>query len=77
MYDSSEKAQRDRESLVDEAESRGEARGEAKMLRETIHFCQSILGIVQTPIADLELLSVDQLDKIATDLQSQVRGRVI
>ena len=55
----------------------GEARGEAKLLRKTIHFCQSILSIPQTPLADLELLGVNELNKIASELQSQVRGRAI
>jgi hypothetical protein len=55
----------------------GEARGEAKSLRKTIHFCQLILSIPQTPLAELELLGVNELDKIATELQSQVRGRAI
>jgi len=48
--------------------------GEAKSLRMTIHFCQSILVLPQTPLAELEMLVVDDLDKIATSLQSQVRG---
>ena len=51
--------------------------GEAKSLRKTIHFCQLILSIPQTPLAELELLGVNELNKIATELQSQVRGRAI
>jgi len=59
----------------DEGRDEGIKIGEAKSLRMTIHFCQSILAIPQTPLAELETLGVDDLDKIATSLQSQVRER--
>ena len=53
----------------------GENAGRRKELVKTIHFCQLILAVTQTPQAELELFGVDDLDNIATDLQSQVRGR--
>ncbi len=53
----------------------GESAGRKKEIVKTIHFCQSILAVPQTPLEELEMFDVNDLDKIATDLQSQVRGR--
>jgi len=54
----------------------GKSKGRCGELVKTIHFCQSILLSPQTSITELERLSVDELDRLATDLQSQVRQRM-
>jgi len=64
-----------REEGREEGTEIGESAGRKKEIVKTIHFCQSILAVPQTPLAELDMFGVDDLDKIATDLQSQVRGR--
>ena len=83
MYDLRKKAQIDynwglkaaRQEGIEIGEASGEARGEAKSLCKTIHFCQSILLIHETPMIELERLSVAELDQLVLELQAQVRSR--
>ena len=79
MYDLRKKAQIDYNWGLTAARKEGikigEARGEARSLCKTIHFCQSILLIHETPMIELERLSVAELDKLVLELQAQVRSR--
>jgi flagellar biosynthesis/type III secretory pathway protein FliH len=64
-----------------EGEARGLARGKAEGLTEgltrgkkigAIHFCQRLLQCSETPTEQLQSLSLDELTKLADDLQNQV-----
>jgi predicted transposase/invertase (TIGR01784 family) len=81
MYDAREKAQRDYQWALNSSEARGriegkiEGRIEGKV--ELIRTLQSILRISQTPATELSKKSLDELQKLTEDLQSQIQNRSV
>ncbi len=70
-YESRVKAQRDERSRLLHAEDVGLAKG----LVRQIHLCQRLLKRPMTPTEELARLSVEELDRLATQLESEVSSR--
>lgn len=80
MYDSREKAIRDRNWLLSAAERRGEARGEARgeergEIKGRISTFQGILSLPITSDGTLSSMSLEQLKELAVQLSKMVRER--
>jgi predicted transposase/invertase (TIGR01784 family) len=75
-YDARRKAQLDYNSGLKGARLEGLAEGEAKGLTKgkigVIQFCERLLRCSETPTEQLQSLSLDELTKLADDLQNQV-----
>jgi predicted transposase/invertase (TIGR01784 family) len=79
-YEARRKAQLDYNSGLKGARLEGEAEGLAKGLARgnkigAIQFCERLLQQPQTPTDQLQSLSLDELTKLAEDLQNQVLSR--
>jgi hypothetical protein len=46
-------------------------------LIKIVGFCESILGLPEAPLVELEKLDIKELAKLASDLQEQIRKRVV
>lgn len=68
-------AQDQREQGVAEGKAAGIAEGKAEGLIDVISLCERFLRLPQTPRARLQLLSLEELTKIADVLQKQVDAR--
>jgi predicted transposase/invertase (TIGR01784 family) len=76
MYDSREKAIRDRNWLLSAAERRGEARGEARgEVKGRISTLQEILSLPITSDETLSAMSLEQLKELAGQLSKMLRER--
>jgi predicted transposase/invertase (TIGR01784 family) len=67
------KAQFDYNTLVNWARKEGRQEGRQEGLINRIHFCERLLHRPATDAAVLTLLSIEELDKLAEDLESQVQ----
>lgn len=78
-YESRRKAQMDYDSGLKgarlEGEAEGEARGKAEGKIGTIQFCERLLKRPVTPTEQLQSLSLDELTKLADELQNLVLGQ--
>jgi hypothetical protein len=80
MYDATEKARRDRQWAINatlakgkiEGEIEGEIKGEIKLIRTL----QGLLGQVPSDESQLKSQTLAELQRIATELQSQLRSRM-
>jgi len=72
MYDSREKAIRDRNWLLSAAERRGEARGEIKGRIATL---QEFFSLPMTSDETLSAMSLEQLKELAGQLSKMLRER--
>ena len=63
------------EAMTREAQAKGEAIGLAKGKIELIHLCERMLQRPETPLEQLQSLSLDELDKLASSLQARVFNR--
>ena len=79
MYDSREKAIRDREwelnATFREGEIKGKLEGEIKGKIEMIRTLQSLLGVPETDEQDLRVMNLEQLEAMTSDLQVKLRSR--
>jgi predicted transposase/invertase (TIGR01784 family) len=76
MYDSREKAIRDRNWLLSAAERRGEARGEARgEIKGRIATLQEFFGLPITSDETLSAMSLEQLKELAGQLSKMLRER--
>jgi hypothetical protein len=58
-----------------EGEAEGLAKGKAEGKIGTIQFCERLLQRPETPAEQLQSLSLDELTKLADDLQNQVLSK--
>jgi predicted transposase/invertase (TIGR01784 family) len=75
MYDSRERAIRDRKSEIYAAIREGEIKGEIKGKIETIQMLQGILRLTVTDEKELRTLTLEQLQDMTSNLQDKLRGR--
>jgi predicted transposase/invertase (TIGR01784 family) len=71
-YEARRKAQLDYNSGLKGARLEGEAEGLAKGKIGVIQFCERLLGLTETATERLQSLSLEELTKLADDLQNQV-----
>ncbi len=83
MYDTRKKAARDQQALLagaletgrEEGREEGMAKGLAKGCIGRIQLCQSLLGQPETPSAELQAWSLQDLQELASQLESTLRNR--
>jgi predicted transposase/invertase (TIGR01784 family) len=73
MYDATEKARRDRQWALNAKLAEGEIKGKIELIRTL----EGLLGQVPTDKSQLEILKLEDLQKIAIELQSQLRSRIV
>jgi hypothetical protein len=84
MYDATEKARRDRQWALNAKLAEGELKGkiegkiEGKVEGEIkfIRTLEGLLGRVPTPESQLKTQKLEELQKIAIELQAQLRSRI-
>lgn len=76
MYDATEKARRDRQWVINATRTEGEIKGEIKGEIRLIRTLEGLLGRVPTDESQLQTQKLEQLQRIATELQSQLRSRM-
>jgi predicted transposase/invertase (TIGR01784 family) len=72
MYDATEKARRDRQWVMNATRAEGKIEGEIKLIRTL----EGLLGRVPTDESQLKTQKLEELQRIATELQSQLRSRM-
>ena len=76
MYDATEKARRDRQWALNaklaEGKIEGKIEGEIKLIRTL----EGLLGRLPTEESQLKTQKLEELQKIATELQAQLRSRI-
>ena len=79
MYDTSIKAERDRQASLEWAMKKGMEKGLEKGLMTgfigRIQLCQSLLGRPETPSAELQVRSLAALQELAGQLEADLRNR--
>ncbi len=79
MYDTRKKAERDQQALLAGALETGREEGMEKGLAKgcigRIQLCQSLLGQPETPSAELQAWSLQDLQELASQLESTLRNR--
>lgn len=84
MYDATEKARRDRQWVINATRAEGEIKGkiegkiegEINGKIELIRTLEGLLGQVPTDESQLKMQKIEELQRIATKLQSQLRSRM-
>jgi hypothetical protein len=76
MYDATEKARRDRQWAINATRAEGELKGELKGKIELIHTLEGLLGQVPSEESKLKSTTLEELQKMVTELQSQLRSRM-
>ena len=72
MYDATEKARRDRQWAINATHAEGEIKGKI----ELIHTLEGLLGQVPSEASQLKSTTLEELQKMVTELQSQLRSRM-
>ena len=83
MYDTRKKAERDQQALLagalekgrEEGREEGMEKGLAKGCIGRIQLCQSLLQRPETPSAELQAWSLQELQDLASQLESTLRNR--
>jgi hypothetical protein len=71
-YEARRKAQLDENTLMKVAGLEGEKKGRRKEISSSIHFCERFLKRPESPSAVLAAMSLDDLARLAEELQAQV-----
>ncbi len=72
MYEARRKMQLDINTGMRMAILAGEAKGAVKGLQKNIHLCERLLRRPQTPADQLAAMSLDDLTRLANELEEQV-----
>lgn len=76
MYDATEKARRDRQWVMNATRAEGKIEGKIEGEIKLIRTLEGLLGRVPTDESQLKTQKLEELQRIATDLQSQLRSRM-
>ena len=77
MYDATEKARRDQQWAFNAKLAEGEIKGEINGKIELIRTLEGLLGRVPTDELQLRTQKLEELQRIATELQDQLRSRMV
>jgi hypothetical protein len=72
-YEARRKAQLDYNTGLKAARLEGQAEGEKRGFIRIIHLCESWLNRPETPAENLAILSLEDLTRLANDLQAQAQ----
>ncbi|XZE22729.1 Rpn family recombination-promoting nuclease/putative transposase [Pirellulaceae bacterium SH449] len=75
MYDATEKARRDRQWVINASRTEGEIEGKFEGKIELIRTLEGLLGRAPTDESQLKSQSLEKLQQISTELQSELRER--
>jgi hypothetical protein len=75
MYDARDKAIRDRQWELAAVERQARREGEIKGKIKTVRILQGLLGVAVAEVQELQKLTLEQLQVMATDLQEKLRSR--
>lgn len=76
MYDATEKARRDRQWVMNATRAEGKIEGKIEGEIKLIRTLEGLLGRVPTDESQLKTQKLEELQRIATELQSQLRSRM-
>jgi hypothetical protein len=76
MYDTTEKARRDRQWAINATRAEGELKGKIEGKIELIQTLEGLLGQVPSEASQLKSTTLEELQKMVTELQSQLRNRM-
>ncbi len=77
MYDATEKARRDRQWVINATRAEGKIEGKIEGEIELIRTLEGLMGRVPTDESQLKTQKLEELQRIATELQSQLRSRIV
>ena len=76
MYDSKEKAIRDRQWALNQSRREGEIEGKIECKIKLIRTLEEILGLPTSNAEDLQKLDLKSLQKLTSTLQDRARNRL-